>query len=692
MKPSTCSIQELAVKVQELPWASRGAEGLCRVSHPRTDDSLFLLQRVSRELEQAAKPIRSLVISPPRGSADTGSVALTQVAVGLMEQGLADGPVSRALHEPRPWGVKLAAVETALAPHADSLVLLLNEPQTWATQPADAEETQFGQHAAQAAELLLGSACRKVLVEPRPSSASVPFIDVAAGDRAEELLESAPTWGSLAPFARQVRSRYGTGTAGLSELELRLLVGWAAVQQGWPANLDDPFQYIRQLGDELHRPRARDLRAILTQLTLLRGTFGDSLLQRLGADRLGQPWRDMLRFCLLGQTDKGWLLPSVLRRLLPAQDDYRRPQSGAEEMRQAHAEIARYYVQEFHLDEPSRGPAASHYLPNLEAFHHAVFAGDHQLALQRTLLYPDQLDVLGKALSQAGQYDGAVNAFQRSLEWDQENDYAHHYWAYNLDVQGKDRRMVEEHYRKAIGYAPGKAWWWSRWICFLITVGRTDEAEREWGEALSALGLNGLGGDHRISIYFHLHSWVARLLLHRGQLPFAKRVLGAIPPEVYADDAQDTGILARLRTHWLALREAQRNRTVLPVFISPERWWESRPAESICEPSVGGMPIRQWYPGRIDDIAGDNIAISLGTPPAAGATEGDVQVWNVTRAEFDRLSGTSRYDLRAGRFIELVYYGDEPQPRLFLRPEEKHGLPPVRPDPDRYLAQRWKET
>ena len=96
-----------------------------------------------------------------------------------------------------------------------------------------------------------------------------------------------------------------------------------------------------------------------------------------------------------------------------------------------------------------------------------------------------------------------------------------------------------------------------------------------------------------------------------------------------------------------------------------------------------------WYPGRIDDVANESISISLGVPPENGETEADVQTWSRLTRKVDELSQAAKYDLVPGRFVELAYYGDEEKPRVFVRPEEAHGLPPVFPEPARYLVQRW---
>jgi len=86
--------------------------------------------------------------------------------------------------------------------------------------------------------------------------------------------------------------------------------------------------------------------------------------------------------------------------------------------------------------------------------------------------------------------------------------------------------LVEQQFLRAIEIDPSHAWWWSRYISFLITRGRTTDATNAWGDCLDALDLPTANADPRV--YENLHLWVARLLIHRGQLDFARQVIDAV--------------------------------------------------------------------------------------------------------------------------------------------------------------------
>jgi tetratricopeptide (TPR) repeat protein len=660
-----------------------------QVARHRTDDSSVVFGAISKKLEEASEGLCPIVVSPPRGALDTGSIALVQVSVGLMNHQMANGALSEQLRQHGPWADKIAAVEQVLRTHVDRdrIVLLINEPQTWASRKSDPEDPEFGEHAEDVAQLVRRTRCRKIVVEHRAMHPVT--LDISCGDRMDGFLTDSSQWGSLAGFATEVLKKYGDSLRTLTQTEVRLLVGLAATQESWPASVDDPFSYIRRFESVISgRRTAGDLRELLSKLALLRGGFTDAILDRFQVEKLGQPWRDMLKFCILQRSEDLWVLPSVLHRASAMNEGRWLSREKDARDRPLHSEIARYYVEQFDLGIQGEIKARA-YLPNMEAFYHAGRAADRSLAMQQETFFSEQLNALGKELSQAEMYDAAAEVFRESLQWDPKDDYAHHYLAYNLDVQGKDRKTVEEHYTAAISYAPFKAWWWSRWICFLITVGKTEEAEREWVDALSTLGLDEQNSVRQPSTFFHIHSWVLRLLLHRGQLDFASRVLENIPESAFAEDVQETGILQRLRTHFRSLIEARRNRAVMPVFIDHDRWWARRPIQSVAEPSLAGKPLHKWYPGRIEGVEDGQVSIALGVPPDDGEAESDVRTWVLTRQEFDKLSGAAKYELHAGRFIELVYYADDPEPRLFVRPDEKHALPPVRPDPARYLRNRW---
>ena len=132
--------------------------------------------------------------------------------------------------------------------------------------------------------------------------------------------------------------------------------------------------------------------------------------------------------------------------------------------------------------------------------------------------FADQLDALGRALSRDFQrYRDAARYFERACKWEPEDDYAHHYLAYNLDIEASRPGDVEVHYQKAIELAAENAWWHVRWITYLVTRGRTAAAWVAWGEALDALGLPDPDADPWV--YENLHLWVVDVDLDPPMTP-----------------------------------------------------------------------------------------------------------------------------------------------------------------------------
>jgi hypothetical protein len=211
----------------------------------------------------------------------------------------------------------------------------------------------------------------------------------------------------------------------------------------------------------------------------------------------------------------------------------------------------------------------------LEEVHHLTEAGDAGALLSRSLWFVDQYNALGKALSQMASRAPrgeppeealrrqAIQAYERALAHDASDAYAHHYIAYNLDILAADPARAEREYVVARDLEPTHAWYHSRYIRFLITTAWMTEARAAWERAF-----DGLGGAPRPLDYEELHGQVARLLLHRGELDFAREVLEDVPEEQRASPFW--GALHRLLVY---LEEERDELLVFPPGLSlPERW------------------------------------------------------------------------------------------------------------------------
>jgi tetratricopeptide (TPR) repeat protein len=344
-----------------------------------------------------------------------------------------------------------------------------------------------------------------------------------------------------------------------------------------------------------------------------------------------------------------------------------------------HQLIASYY-----LEYASTGDVSSWLTNAIEAFHHAARSTNRHLIASVKPCFVEQLHVHGRTLSkELNDHAGAAEIFKLAVELEDGNDYSHHYWAYNTDWRAGDTALIEREYTRAVELNPTHAWWWSRWINFLITTGRMLDARREWSKASDEL--RNSDGWERGSVFRELHLWVARLLLHRGQLDFAARVIEDVPPTVRKEH-----VGFRALERWLiAMQEARRARGVFPLQIPPGDWWRLSPHLDF-PPQVAGKALLQWNPARVEAIQDGVVTLVVGQKPAEEAA---LPTYGWIELPFDRFDAASLDEraeaLRSGRFVELAFYGEEGILRIRVHPDRPWvdpDLPPLDPpDPQRYL-------
>jgi tetratricopeptide (TPR) repeat protein len=511
-----------------------------------------------------------------------------------------------------------------------------------------------------------------------------------------EWLRTPTNWGTLADAAKYVARRSTDELSRYSPLQLRFMVALQALDAApWTASPADLSR--RALSRSVADAFAADaehaaLRTLWTKLALVRLPFSPQLLARLGEPNLGQRARDLLHHCLLYGRDGNLVLHETLRR-----DALERGWLDHGALRNAHGVIASAYAETF-ANEPR-------FLDQLEAYHHATEAADDSLLSKLSPMFVEQLDALGRARSLAARrerneqrrralYDAAVETFRSSVRWDDTNAYAHHYLAFNLDVQGKGTTDIEQHYPRAIELEPRTAWWHSRWICYLITRGQARRAERAWDDALDALGLPQPGGGPAF-VYEGLQLWVARLLLHRGRLDFAERVLKNVPADVRDTHVGLRALLRRLEV----LLETRHRRAFLPGPLMRSDWWKHRPA--LLQLQDRGKLVR-WLAARVDEVDLQERVLRLdGAQVSVGHDkEPELCSLEVPFAEFDKWNPDEpAKSLAAGRFLEIgVYVGGGnkgAQKRARVQPQRAwvdDDLPTIFPDPIRWLSNWPKPT
>ena len=309
-------------------------------------------------------------------------------------------------------------------------------------------------------------------------------------------------------------------------------------------------------------------------------------------------------------------------------------------------------------------------------------------------LFPGQYSLYGKRASLAAQRSGdegtfrvAVHFFEQAKDADEHDDYAHHYLAYNLDYAALDEARSDRHYRRAIELAPRWPWWHSRFVSFLITTGRLEEAREAWSRALDDLAA-GMDRDPEL-VCRSCHVWVLRLLLHRSQLDFAAEVLDSIPPAC-RDAIPGVHLMAAMLA---SLRDAEAGLDVYPLDVPlAERWVAPR----LLRESERQLEIVRWFAGRIEGVDNESVCMLL-AERAPGAESPSYFHSEMARADFEVASETRLSAVAAGDYFEFYLFSaereeGEPTPLIrFARQDARAAfldLPPLRPDPRRYLRRK----
>lgn len=359
----------------------------------------------------------------------------------------------------------------------------------------------------------------------------------------------------------------------------------------------------------------------------------------------------------------------------------------------------------------ARGDVFAAVREELEEIHQLTEAGDATGLLDRSLQFVEQYDALGKSLSRralhAGEHEEelrrqAVRAYERAIEHEPGDAYAHHYIAYNLDILASERERVEREYVIAKGLDRGHPWYHSRHVCFLITTVWIDEARAAWERALD--DLVDAGGALRDADYEHLHKQVARLLLERGRLDFAAEVLDDVPEDVRG--APWWRALDQLR---VCLEEDRDERLVFPPTLPIEERWDG---PHLIEEGGESREVKRWRPGRVlgrdEDVV--DIVVAERAPrvlrvdrqhplgPAQVHAGGEVSIstMSLDAAGIEESWEVPQRMLSVRTFVELIEYtGGSKEMKVWSRPASSFKkipeLPRLFPRPDRYIRRAFAD-
>ncbi len=628
-----------------------------------------------------------VLVAPPMRALDAGLAALVQVGASLKAQGVVNGELSKLQEPTRPFAEKVRLVVEWVEQQCERVVLLCDEPLGWASTAP--EDVHFSWRTRSVQTALLEAKCRRVVAGNVPEGLK-PLVQEKLERRSDPRavwLNDPNAWGMLATTAAALQTEYGAELGRFSPLEIRLLVALKALAPA--SEVRDVLRHPesrRRLSARVamhigQRPELRSLCAIWAKLELVRLPFGEDVLGLLGATKLDALASDLLRHCLLYVEANQFVLHDTLRADARGHRDWL---SDGVRTR-THAALAEHYRNRFESTSPAEDATrdARVTLPSsVEALHHATEAGDPGLFERLQPWFVDQLNTLGRVLSRdQRRYADAVKVFERAVQWDDTDDYAHHYLAFNLDVQGIEPERVEQHYKRSLELKPLRVFSQSRWICFLITRARIQEARKAWDDALDALSLPNTNTDP--SVYEHLHLWVARLLLHRSELEFAREVLRGIPLEVRSQNVSVGALERRLR----ALLEASERGAFVPGPHLRAEWWKDGPF-LLSHKLKSGAERVEWIAARVETI--EDKVLHLRVARVNGSKEPQIGTLEMPFKRFDEWSIDEKAsEMSRGRFLEIGKYVRAKRAYHEIRvhpqkPWSDDELPALFPRPDRY--------
>lgn len=574
---------------------------------------------------------------------DAAQVALVQAATQLRfaRPDLLDCVVPP--HEPArlPWAARIEAFRGALASAGARTVVLLDEPRFDAGW--NPEGQFFAGRSVEVTQVLMGT----------------PGIVVLAGARIPRGV--APDAGIKLPLLQRLDDDVGprvqelaTVRAPLPPIVARIL---AALQS---AGVD--IQRIPPRDLRLDRLVAHDLgrlfldrtgmRNVVARLSALRVPFPDDLLERAGFSSLREDDQRVVGQLLSALGDGRRIVPAalsdVIRERIALGDPAWIPDTPPGD---AHRFAAQHHRARFEAARAS-GDVAAAVREELEEIHHLTEAGDAAALLDRSLQFVEQYDALGKSSSQKAlrapkdQEErlrrDAVRAYERALEHEPRDAYAHHYIAYNLDILAADRERVGREYVAAKDLDPQHPWYHSRHVCFLITTSWMQLARSSWERAIADLA--GTGNALDPAVYEELHRPVARLLLARSELGFARDVLEDVPETLRS--APWWIALDQLR---VCLEEDRDQRLVFPPKLAIDDRWSG---PHLASAAPGDPEIKDWRPGRVHGGDADLVMIDV------ARSKDDISTVEIELRALAEEWSVAPGELRPGVFVELIEYGD----------------------------------
>lgn len=620
-----------------------------------------------------------ILVSPTCAELDTASEALIQIFDGLESYGLVNNEFGKVRNPKLRFHDKVDIAQNIIKKNRKNVVLLVDEPNEWAIRSKEDPLYYVGenkQSRSLAQQMRTGFDCAKVIVE-RSLNTSLDvgwtqLDDANAVNEPSEITSFADELSRIL-FAKPAlkRERSFLGLRLLSALQS---LGDDSYLQPWP----NEFVLANHFFEIVTFTRSNtQLVKLLCKLALVRGEISESMLNSLGINA-GLPEVDqrLVREAFLTSCgNDSYSMHPLLKNVISNSG-----MLSLSETNRAHEQIADFHLEHLESLRRQHRQALLVEYRGFDQFAKAGFASIDRVSH----FFVSQLHVWGRCLSRdLRQYREAADIFERAVQEDPLDDYGHHYKAYNLDYIAMDEQATERHYRLAVELNPLHPWYWSRWINFLITTGRMNEACEEWRNAGSALSAP---DNCEEAIFRHLHFWVAQLLVQRAQLDFAKQILNEVPNSVRKSLSQFAELDRLLESLFIARDE----RAVFPAYISPSEYWSDYP--HLRQPfQWNNAGLTSFYSARVEHWREAEVDLVVGVKEGDEVRYG---LFSFTHDEFKKsLVGFDWSNREKIRFVELCFYGESNLMRIDVYPSlppNETSLPNLDPpNPNRYL-EGWK--
>ena len=643
------------------------------------------LLKLIREHVSADKT--TIYLGCSRKEVDSSSILLAQLADAISTSPHSNGELHESRNPNQSWQEKFRALSEVVDNHPDDFLILGDEPTRWHETGQVGTDDHPDYNTKKLCDWVFGKAkCRRVISGSNIPT-GLPCFDRTYPpqiDDGRDLFADQMKWATAADLAKELGSKIQHPLYDIPIIEVGLYVAWAwlfgvndAKRSGLKSMSSTSFIKFFLDGLETRKP---EVAKAIARLAVARDevdlrTF-DSLMS--GLPTLD---KDIVKTTLCRQSNSTFALHSYIKNQVfsRASDRTQYPRNECwkteDDLTNVHETLFGYFD----------GQPGSIRMDIESLYHGALSSKLDVTQSDKKLHFIEQLQEIGKAVSyQLKDHAKAVQIFRLALSLDEQNAYNHHYLAFNLDWEAKSPTEVESHYKRAIEIQPEHPWWWSRWISYLTTRGRTMEARKTWREAMSELD------GQSETTYRALHRWVARWMLHWGDLEMAESILRQIDPPFCNDPS-----IKILNDLLAALRLAESGIAVFPLSVALESRWAHHHTDLPLKLS-DSLQLNRWEPARVQHKDEGKIFIMKGIRPANGHDEIQVEEEGLCRSDIEsKLSDCSWEDLTEGRFVEFGYYGLENELRIAIHKSlewRDPNLLPLVPPADRWYKRAVDES